>query len=160
MLIALLAFAACGRDPARLVPALVDPASASPQYFHGNCFAGFSVQADLRIRETQGIEVVLSRLAYRMIDRGTGRVLADEGLDTRALEERFGANASVVPAGASQNYPLSAISSDRPAGPLTVQGEVEGMDENGEAVTASFDLSASLVVNDPGPPSGGACSPS
>jgi hypothetical protein len=33
------------------------------------------------------------------------------------------------------------------------------MDENEERVVTAFDLSARLEVNDPGPPSGGACTP-
>lgn len=154
---ALLAFTGCASDPAVLVPSLADPASATAQYFHGNCFAGFAVGVDLRVQETQGIEVVLSRLDYQVVDRGTGLVLSDERLDGRALEDRFGESASLVPAGESRTFPLAAVSHQRPVGPLAVRGEVSGVDENGEPVVASFDLSATLVVTDPGPPAGGAC---
>ena len=158
-LVLLLALTACASDPAVLVPALVEPASATAQYFHGNCFAGFAVGVGLRVRETQGIDVVLARLSYRVIDRGTGQALADESLDQNAIESRFGGNASLVPAGASQTFSLAAIAQERPSGPLAVQGSVEGMDENGESVVAAFDLAARLEVRDPGPPTGGACTP-
>jgi hypothetical protein len=157
--VVLLALPACASDPAVLVPALVEPASAAAQYFHGNCFAGFSVGVGLRVRETQGVEVLLSRLSYRMIDRGTGEVLADESLDQSAIEERYGGNASLIPAGASHTFPLAGRAQGRPSGPLAVQGSVEGMDENEEMVVAAFDLSSRLEVDDPGPPAGGACSP-
>ncbi len=156
-LVAFLALYGCAADPAVLVPSLVDPASATAQYFHGNCFAGFAVHVDFRVRETQGVEVVLSQLEYQLADRGTGQVLLDERLDGRALEDRFGASASLVRAGATRTYPLSGTSGGRPAGPLAVRGEIAGVDENGEPVVASFDLSATLVVTDPGPPAGGAC---
>jgi hypothetical protein len=112
---------------------------------------------DLRFQETQGIEVVLSRMSYRLVDRGTGNVLADETFDRSALEQRFGADASLVPARGTKTFRIAAISEARPSGPLAVQGSVEGLDENEEPVEAAFDLSARLEVNDPGPPSGGAC---
>jgi len=150
--------AGCTPDPAELGVSLVEPATANAQYFHGNCFAGFSVGVGLRIRETRGIEVVISRLAYRVRDRGTGQVLADESLDGRSLEERYGGSARLVRAGETKTFPLAAISSERPEGPLAVQGEIEGMDENEQRVFAAFDLPAELTVNDPGPPAGGACS--
>jgi hypothetical protein len=155
----LLSALSCRSDPAELVPVLVEPASATAQYFHGNCFAGFSVSVGLQVRETQGIEVVLSRLSYRMIDRGTGLVLADETLDQSTIEDRYGENASLVPAGASRTFPLAGRPDGRPSGPLAVQGSVEGMDESEEMVVAAFDLSARLEVSDPGPPAGGACTP-
>ncbi len=156
-LVTLLALVGCRDDPAELVPNLVEPASAHAQYFHGNCFAGFAVGVDLRIQETQGVEVVLSRLSYRVSDRGTGQLLAEELLDQTALEDRFGAPAIVIRAGASSTFPLAAISPERPSGPVAVTGEVAGVDENGESVVAPFDLSTRIEVSDPGPPSGGAC---
>ncbi len=133
-LVALLALVGCGDDPAELVPDLIEPASANAQYFHGNCFAGFAVGVDFRIQETQGVEVVLSRLNYRVSDRGTGQLLAEELLDQAALEERFGAPAIVIRAGASSTLPLRAVSPERPSGPVAVSGEVAGVDENGESV--------------------------
>jgi len=142
-----------------LVASAVEPATANAQYFHGNCFAGFAVGVGLRIQETRRIEVAISRLAYRIVDRGTGRVLVDESLDRGSLEERYGGNASLIRAGESKTYPLTAILPDRPQGPIGVTGEVEGFDENEQRIAAAFDRSAALVVNDPGPPSGGACAP-
>ena len=151
--------AGCTPDPAELTVSLVEPAAATAQYFHGNCFAGFSVGVGLRVQESRGIEVVISRLAYRIADRGTGRMLSDESLDAGTLEDRYGERASVTRAGASKTFPLTAISSDRPQGPLIVSGEIRGIDENDQAVAEAFDLSAALVVNDSGPPSSGACAP-
>jgi len=148
----------CTPDPAELAVSLDEPANANAQYFHGNCFAGFSVGVDLRIQETKGIGVVLSRLSYRVTDRGTGQVLSDESLDSRALDERYGQSASVIPPSSGKNFRLGAISSDRPGGLLAVTGEIQAMDENDQTVVEAFDLSAPLLVNDPGPPpSGGAC---
>lgn len=149
----------CTPDPAQLVVSVVEPARAAAQYFHGNCFAGFSVGVGLRIQETTGLEVVLSRLAYRVVDRGTGAVLLDESLDRGTLEDRYGGNASLIRAGGSKTYPLTGISSDRPEGPIGVTGEVEAFDENEQRVVSAFDRSATLEVTDPGPPSDGACTP-
>jgi len=74
--------AGCTPDPAEMMVSLAPPATATAQYFHGNCFAGLSVGVDLRVQETQGIGVLLSRLSYRLTDRGTGRVVVDESLDS------------------------------------------------------------------------------
>jgi hypothetical protein len=149
----------CTPDPAVVEVSALEPATANAQYFHGNCFAGFSVGVNLLVQETRGVEVAISSFDYRIVDRGTGLVLLDESLDPRTLEDRYGGSASVIRAGGSQTYPLSAISSDRPVGPLAVTGEIRGLDANDQEVTAAFDLSARLEVNDPGPPSDGACTP-
>jgi hypothetical protein len=47
--------------------------------------------------------------------------------------------------------------SENPVGPIGVRGEFRGIDDNEQRVAAALDLSAALVVNDPGPPSSGAC---
>jgi len=148
----------CTPDPAELTVSVVEPAIATAQYFHGNCVAGFSISVDLRIQETRRVGLVLSRLAYRLTDRGTGQLLADESLDARAIEDRYGERASSIGAGATKLFRIGSVSGE-PVGPLAVEGEIEGMDENDQTVAEAFDLSAALVVNDPGPPSGGACTP-
>jgi hypothetical protein len=148
----------CTPDPAELRFSLVEPATANAQYFHGNCFAGFSVSVDLRLQETRRISLVLSRLSYRLTDRGTGLVVVDESLDTRGIEERYGEGAGSIPAGSTRIFRIGGRS-DAPVGPIAVRGGIEGMDENDQTIAESFDLSAPLVVNDPGPPSGGACVP-
>jgi hypothetical protein len=154
----LLLLTGCTPDPAELTVSLAEPANANAQYFHGNCFAGFSVGVDLRVQETQRIGVLLSRLSYRVTDRGTGLVLVDESLDTRGIDERYGEGASSIRAGSTGVFRVGGRS-DAPVGPIAVTGGVEGMDENDQSVVESFDLSAPLVVSDPGPPSGGACVP-
>ncbi len=153
-----LLLAGCAPDPAELTVSLLEPATANAQYFHGNCFAGFSVRVEIRVRETQRVGVVLSKFVYRLTDRGTGTLLADESLDARAIEERYGERASSIPAGGTKLFPTGSVSG-APVGPLAVAGEIQGVDENGESVVAAFDLTAPLVVNDPGPPAGGACTP-
>ncbi len=148
----------CTPDPAELRVSVTPPATATAQYFHGNCFAGFSVGVDLRVQETQGIGVLLSRFSYRLSDRGTGRVLVDESLDTRGIDERYGASATFIPAGSTRELRLGSVS-DAAVGPIVVEGGIEGLDENDQSVAETFALSAPLVVIDPGPPSGGACTP-
>ena len=155
-LLPLLVLTGCTPDPAVLVASAVEPATATAQYFHGNCFAGFSIGVDLRVQETQRVGVVLSRLAYRLTDRGTGQLLSDENLDRRGIEERYGERGSSIPAGSTKLFHVGSVSGE-PVGPIGVSGDIEGMDENDQTVVAAFDLSAPLVVNDPGPPSGGVC---
>jgi hypothetical protein len=154
----LLLLTGCTPDPAELTVSLAEPATATAQYFHGNCLAGFSVGVDLRVQETRRIGVLLSRLSYRVTDRGTGLVLVDESLDTRGMDERYGAGASSIPAGSTGVFRIGSVS-NAPVGPIAVAGGIEGLDENDQTVVESFDLSAPLVVIDPGPPSGGACTP-
>lgn len=146
----------CTPDPAELTVSLVEPVIANAQYFHGNCFAGFSFGVDLRVQETAGVGVVLSRLVYRLADQGTAEVLSDESLDARTIDERYGAGASTLPSNGIRRYPLVGVSR-QPVGPISVAGEIEGLDDNEQRVAEAFQLSAPLVVNDPGPPSGGAC---
>ncbi len=148
----------CTPDPAELMISLAPPATATAQYFHGNCFAGFSVGVDLRLQVTGRIGVVLSRLSYGLTDRGSGLVLLDESLDSRGIDERYGEGASSIPAGSTGVFRIGSVS-DAPVGPIAVTGGIEGLDENDQTVVESFDLSAPLVVIDPGPPSGGACPP-
>lgn len=147
----------CSPDPAEVTVSLVEPATASAQYFHGNCFAGFSLVVDLRIQETRGVGIVLSRMFYRITDQGSGRTLVEETLDQRAIDERYGERASILPASGTRTLRLVAVS-ERPVGPIVVGGEIEALDENDQRVVESFELSTPLVVNDPDPPGGGACS--
>lgn len=148
----------CDREAAELVAELASPAVASPQYFHGNCFAGWSVAFELRLRETNGVEVVLDELRYRVADASTLEELAGERLDRASLESRYGATATVVPGRSSRIFGLGFVVPDRPLGPLGVSGGFSGRDENGRAVNGAFDLTASVSVRgDEPPPSGGAC---
>ncbi|MGH9334133.1 MAG: hypothetical protein ACRD21_10330 [Vicinamibacteria bacterium] len=137
---------------------LVEPATAAAQYFHGNCFAGFSVGVDLRIEETRRVGIVLSRISYRITDQGSGQGLADEALDRQAIDERYGERSSIIPASGTRQFRLGAITSGRPVGPIVVSGEIEALDENDQRVVESFQLTTPVVVDDPGPPGGGACS--
>jgi hypothetical protein len=148
----------CTQDPAELVVSAIEPATANAQYFHGNCFAGFGIALDLRVQETRRVSVLLSRFAYRLTDRGTGQSLADEDLNSREIDERYGERASSIPAGATKVFRIGGVSHE-PLGPLSIAGELAGMDENDRTVVASFDLSVRLEVSDPGPPESGACAP-
>ena len=146
----------CSSDPAQLTVELVEPATATPQYFHGNCFAGFSVAVGLRVRETSFVGVFLDSFSYRVLDEGTGFEVAADALDRAGLDEFFGAMASVLVGGGSRDYPLGGRSDD-PVGPLLVSGEIAGRDENGKSVRTSFNLRATLNVIDQEPPGSGAC---
>jgi hypothetical protein len=139
---------------------LIEPATASAQFFHGNCFAGWNVGVDLRVAERQRVDVFLDTLVYQITDRGTGLRLGEDALDQDALDQRYGFEASVVMGGSSRIYRVAGISSGRPVGPIDVTGEIAGRDENGNRVRAPLSLDVMLVVQDTGPPSqGGACSP-
>ena len=114
--VALLLLSGCGSDPAQIAVELVEPATATPQFFHGNCFAGYSVAVGLQVRETSFVGVFLDSLSYRVLDEGTGFEIAADTLDRTGLDEFFGAMASVLVAGGSRVYPLGGRSDD-PVGP-------------------------------------------
>ncbi|HSF16214.1 MAG TPA: hypothetical protein VLK65_11745 [Vicinamibacteria bacterium] len=155
--VALLLLSTCGSDPAQLTVELIEPATATPQFFHGNCFAGYSVAVELRVRETSFVGVFLDSLSYRALDEGTGFEIAADTLDRATIDERYGAMASVVVGGGSRVYPVGGRSDD-PVGPVLVSGDITGRDENGKNVGTSFSLRAPLNVIDPEPPGSGACS--
>jgi hypothetical protein len=147
----------CASDPARIVVSVVEPATASPQYFHGNCFAGFALGVNLRLQETQQVAVTLSHLSYRLSERETGAFIAEETLDARTLQDRYGEGAIAVMPGGRRLFRIAATVSEPPRGRLRIVGDFEGVDEHGEEVHASFDLEAAILVNNPEPPVAGAC---
>jgi len=150
--------AGCGTEPGRLVAEIVGPAEADPLVFHGNCFAGWQLRVELRVRESGGTAVWIERLHYRLADEGLGVGLVEEALDTAAIEERFGE--SLVPANGARVLTLGALSTARPIGPVVLSGSVTGRDEGGSRVGTTFRLTApSLIVRDPDLGPGGACPP-
>jgi hypothetical protein len=153
-LLASLVVAGCTPEPAVLEVRLDGTATAMPQFFHGNCFAGFSVSLGLRLSETRGVDVRLESFAYRIRDDGSGASIAEETLDAAALEERYGSG--LLPGRSSRTLSVGGPASN-PVGPLSVSGEVRGRDENGARVSQSFQLSTTLRVEEPVKPSGGAC---
>jgi hypothetical protein len=150
-------FTACAADRAGLVVTVVEPATASAQYFHGNCFAGFALGLDLRVQETQRVGVTLSRVSYRLTERETGAFIAEETLDARAIQDREGEGAIAVPPGSARVFRIGATVSEPPRGSLRIAGTLEGVDENGGSVRTSFDLDTAVVVSATEPPAGGAC---
>ena len=150
--------AGCGSEPGRLVAEIVGPAEADPLVFHGNCFAGWQLRVELRVRESGGTAVWIERLDYRLQDEGLGVSVVEESLDSAAIEERYGE--SLVPPNGSRVFPLGAPSGERPIGPVVLSGTVAGRDDGGSRVTTSFRLAApSLLVRDPDLGPGGACPP-
>jgi hypothetical protein len=155
-----LAAASCGEEPAMLTADLIAPATASAQFFHGNCFAGWSIAVELRVAERERVDVFLDRFTYVLSDRGSGLRLGEETLDGAALELAYGFQANVVMAGSSRTYGLTAVTGARPVGPLEVTGELSGRDDNGHLIRTPFQLTATLDVREPDPPGqSGACSP-
>ncbi len=148
---------ACSSDPGRLQSELAGSATAEPQIFHGNCFAGWIVSLDLQFNETQGVDVSLDLLSYRLFDEGRETVIGSENLDGATLEERYGSR--VIPAHGARIFRIGLPSGLRPQGPILVTGSAVGLDENGNGVNLSFRLTADLVVHDPEPSDGGACPP-
>lgn len=157
-LVLAVAVSACSSpEPARLTVAAEGPAVAEPQFFHGNCFAGWSVHVPLRVGETGGADVWLDGLDFRIVDAGLGVTLTDQSLDSAALADNQ--VDSLVPGHGSRLLPVAGRSEERPVGPLVVAGSVRGREENGSLVASSFHLTApSLDVHDPEPPGAGACS--
>lgn len=151
------ALASCDEETAGLTVSIPTTATATPQFFHGNCAAGWSVAVELRVRETGGVEVVLDELRYRVFDTGITEELGAEALDRATLIERYGTTAAVLPGGSTRSFPLGFPTEARPLGPLEVSGSLSGRDENGRAITAAFDLATPITVSDDPPPEGGAC---
>jgi hypothetical protein len=159
--VALIAFvvataSACSSDPGRLDAELVGSATADPLIFHGNCFAGWLVSADVELQETRGKDVTLDLLNYRLFDQGREATIGSENLDGPALQERYGTR--VVAANGTRVFRVGLPSEVRPEGPLLVTGNAIGLDEDGNGVNLSSQLGADLVVTDP-VPAPGACPP-
>lgn len=155
-----LSLASCEKKQAELDVDIPTSATATPQYFHGNCFAGWSMAVELRVRETRGVEVVLDELSYRVFDTAVMEEHGAEVLDRTSLESRYGSTASVLAGGSTRSFPLGFPTHTRPVGPLTVSVALSGRDENGRAVSSSFALTTTVtVVGDDAPPQGGACQP-
>jgi hypothetical protein len=141
---------------ARLATEMAGAATGTPLIFHGNCFAGWEVTVELRVRETGGAAVWLGELSYRLSDEGLGATLAEDTLDAATLEARYGA--STIPAHGERLFPLGGPSGGRPVGPIALDGVLRGRQGEGGAVFEEFRLTApSLVLEDPEPGSGGAC---
>lgn len=155
-----LAAVGCGSDPAVLRVDLVEPATASAQFFHGNCFAGWSVGVDVRITETKSVHVRIESFRYRLVDQGSGVEISAETLDAATLDVRYGEGASVLPGGSSRLYRIGGVTGSPPSGPLGVEGEIVGRDENDHRVVAPLQLTTTIRVGDDTPPESGACDPS
>lgn len=68
-----LLLAGCAPDPAELTVSLLEPATANAQYFHGNCFAGFSVRVEIsRPGDAAGRSLLIDELD---VGRKTATVL-------------------------------------------------------------------------------------
>jgi len=148
---------ACSSDPGRLESDLVGTATADPLIFHGNCFAGWLVSADLQLTETRGKDVTLDLLSYRLFDEGRQLGIGSENIDGAALEERYGSR--VVPAHGVRVFRIGLQSGVRPVGPLLVTGNAVGLDENGDGVNLEFQHTAPIDIHDPVPSPDGACPP-
>jgi hypothetical protein len=162
--VALLAVASCGDPSAALLVELAGTPRALPLVFHGNCFAGYTVEASLRVRETEGVPVVLESLEFRFRDENQVDAGGDR-LDSAALQERFGAEALNVPSGGVRDLPLSwrFDSEGRPASSppavLTLTGRIQAKDESDRRLSAPYSLTSRVdvvpYVHEPG----GACPP-
>lgn len=130
---------------------------ASPLVFHGNCLAGWQLSLELRLRESQGVDVALESLTYEVADGRTSQSWGGEMLDASALRSRYGEGAAGVPAHGARELQLAVRVEGPVRGPIVVSGEVRGRDPAG-ALRESFRLSAAqVVVITPALDSGGAC---
>ena len=151
--------ASCGAERAELAVQLEAPAAATPLVFHGSCFAGFLLGFELRVIETEGTGLDLEALSFEVHDAATAEILGSEALAGADLRDRYGAAALHLPPHGSRVFPVSV----RVSGPgrlsLTVVGEVRGADSTG-LVRQPYRLDlGEVLLQEPGPSGGGACSP-
>ncbi|HUG52516.1 MAG TPA: hypothetical protein VMR21_02900 [Vicinamibacteria bacterium] len=147
----------CDRPAGRLSVEVLGPVTAAPLVFHGNCFTGWLVAVQLRLRETEGVDVALERVSYRLADEGAGRELLAETLDAAQVEERAGSR--LVPARGELRFPITAISTGEPIGPVVFEGEILGRDESGHAIVVPLRSTATMTVAPPPALGAGACGP-
>jgi hypothetical protein len=100
----------CGSEPAVLDVAVVGPALAAPQFFHGNCPAGWTVRAELRVAETGGVDVALESMSFRLSDSGSGQELGSAVFDGNGIGESYGPGARLIPGGGERSFPISGLS--------------------------------------------------
>ena len=161
-LFALPGLLACGGSrSAELTVDLVSPVRLVPLVFHGNCLAGYEVRAEMRVRETAGVGVVLESLEFRFHDDTAGTDLGAGILDATALERGSGEAArSLAPFG-SQTFDVGGRWEGTQAGDLvTLSGRILGRDAAGESVSASYSLKSNVELVPYVPQEGGACPPS
>lgn len=156
LLLSALVTASCSSPHARLDVALDGTPHVAPLIFHGNCQAGWMVLAALRVHETAGEHVTLTRLTFQIVDAHTNRTIGSETLDAAALQDRYGAAALQIEGDAAKTFAISARSDQVQRDPIAILGEVRGDDARG-GVRTSYSLTvAQLIVEDP-PSGGGAC---
>lgn len=161
--LAMLGTTGCAGAPsAHLTVDLAVPPRAVPLVFHGNCFVGYALETVLRVRETEGVSVVIESLAFRFQDEarvdGGG-----ESLDAAALDDRYGPGTRALPAYGTTDFSLSwrfdAAGRSPTSAPtaVTISGEVAARDGSGQVVRAAYAVRSPVTVVPYLPEPGGAC---
>ena len=144
----------CEPTPRAQLVVEIDGPILAYQFIRRDCPAGWYMGGSLRLRETGGVDVLLERLTFHLTD-------AENAPPTGGDGNTFDWTRQVLPyevdpdlaAMGEKVFRLGAGSwSSRPVGPITVWGEVSGLDHDGNAVAQSFRLNAPLLVEGQGVP--------
>jgi len=144
--IALGGFAAtsCGNRPAQLEIRPAGVARFVPFVAH-NVLAGYQLDVELAIRETQGVDVALTLISVGAIDKSTRQAFLTYVL--RAGELREPGLQSIDGGGMLRFRPSLGLVADEPRGPVELTLVVQGVDARGN--TASDFQLLSLDVEAP-----------
>jgi hypothetical protein len=122
--------------------------------FHGDCVAGWLLEATIRVSAGREESLILDHFAYHFTE---GDLAAGETLVGRDLVDRYGESADRIAAGGSRDYRLGIRWLTNALPQVTLTGEISGVGESGSMVFQSFSFPDVPVVLAPLDPGLGAC---
>jgi hypothetical protein len=141
---------ACGDDPPTEVHV---SAAEGPRLtglvFHGDCIAGWAMEATLRVSAGAHGAVTLQELGFRFTE---GTTSEGETLDAATIEERYGQGATTIAAGGSRDYRVGIRWPRGTATRVSLSGPIAGTSASGTLRTtyALPDLAVTITPMDPG----------
>jgi hypothetical protein len=148
-----LCMSACGGSRPEARVTLASSPVLTGLVFHGDCVAGWLLEATIRVSAGREESLSLDRLAYHFIE---GDLAAGEILMGRDVVDRYGDGADRIGAGGSRDYRLGIRWLNNALQKVTLVGEVSGVGESG-SLLQTFSFPDVPVVQAPLGPGLGAC---